>query len=155
MTESTPSRALYIPLSRRNLDQDTLKTSYVIEEVLEQKQVVTTPKETPTKEFPLSNELLQQPVQVNFKLPQLSVYFEKKDTEQYIQHFVAIVVLHGWNKVTKCKAFPLSLAGQVQQWFTGLPARHIGLFEQLKKKFLEALFAHIPKKKSTMYLMSL
>ncbi|XP_052198308.1 uncharacterized protein LOC127805596 [Diospyros lotus] len=66
-----------------------------------------------------------------------------------------MAVLHGWNKVTRCKAFPLSLAGQAQQWFTELPVGHIQSFEQLKKEFLEAFSTYIPKKKSAMYLMSL
>ncbi|XP_052197340.1 uncharacterized protein LOC127804508 [Diospyros lotus] len=66
-----------------------------------------------------------------------------------------MAVLHGWNKITRCKAFPLSLAGQAQQWFIELPAGHIRSFEQLKKEFLKAFSTYVPKKKSPMYLMSL
>jgi len=79
----------------------------------------------------------------------------EEDPEKHLQHFVAVVVLHGWNEVTRCRAFPLSLAGQAQQWFTELPVEHIQSFEQLKKEFLEAFFAYILKKKSVMYLMNL
>ena len=78
-----------------------------------------------------------------------------EDPEKHLQHFVAVVVLHGWNEVTKCRAFPLFLAGQAQQWFTELPAGHIGSFEQLKKEFLNAFSLYLLKKKSDVYLMSL
>ena len=67
---------------------------------------------------------------------------------------MVVVVLHGWNEVTRCRAFPLSLAGQAQQWFTELPAWHIRSFEQLKKEFLETFSAYVLKKKSVMYLMN-
>ncbi|XP_052176673.1 uncharacterized protein LOC127790974 [Diospyros lotus] len=112
-------------------------------------------REIPTKGFPLSEELQKQPVQPGFKLSQLSVYLGKEDPVKHVQHFVAMAVLHGWDEVTRCQAFPLSLAGQAQQWFTDLPAGHIQSFEQLKKEFLEAFSAYVPKKKSAMYLMSL
>ena len=86
----------------------------LIEEALEQRQIVMMPKEIPTKGFPLSEELQRQPVQPGFKLPQLAVYLGKEDRERHLQHFVAMVVLHGWNEVTRCRAFPFSLARQAQ-----------------------------------------
>ena len=61
----------------------------------------------------------------------------------------------GWNEVTRYRVFPLSLAGQAQQWFTELPAGHIRSFEELKKEFLNAFSIYLPKKKSVIYLMSL
>ena len=54
-------------------------------------------------------------MQLGFKLSQLSVYLGKEDPERHIQHFIAMVVLHGWNEVTRCRAFPLLLVGQAQQ----------------------------------------
>ncbi|XP_052198394.1 uncharacterized protein LOC127805679 [Diospyros lotus] len=113
------------------------------------------PKVTPLKGFPLSDELQRQPVQPGFELPQLSVYSEREDPEKHLQRFVAVVVLHGWNEITRCRAFPLSLVGQAQQWFTEIPAGHIRSFEQLKKEFLNAFSIYLPKKKSAIYLMSL
>ncbi|XP_052198259.1 uncharacterized protein LOC127805544 [Diospyros lotus] len=107
------------------------------------------------KGFPLFEELQRQPIQSGFKLPQLPVYSRNEDPERHLQHFVAMAVLHGWNEVTRCKAFPLSLEGQAQQWFTELPAGYIQSFEQLKKEFLEAFSTYVPKKKSAMYVMSL
>ncbi|XP_052185248.1 uncharacterized protein LOC127796885 [Diospyros lotus] len=62
-----------------------------------------------------------------------------------------MAMLRGWNEVT----FPLSLVGQTQQWFTELPVGHIRSFKQLKREFLEAFFAYVPKNKSARYLMSL
>ena len=87
------------------------------------------PKEAPIKGFPLSEELHRQPIQLGFKLPQLAVYLGKEDPEKYLQHFVAVAVLHGWNEVTRCRAFPFSMVGQAQLWFTELPAGHIRSFE--------------------------
>ncbi|XP_052193812.1 uncharacterized protein LOC127802152 [Diospyros lotus] len=107
------------------------------------------------KGFPLSEELQRQLVQLGFKLPQLPMYSGKEDPERHLQHFIAMAVLHGWNEITRCKAFPLLLAGQAQQLFTELPVGHIRSFEQLKKEFLEAFSTYVPKKKSAMYLMSL
>ena len=157
--DSTHSRALCVPSPRKNeSEKEILRASDVkclIEEALEQRQNAATPKEIPTKGFPLSEELQRQPVQPGFKLPQLAVYLGKEDPERHLQHFVAMAVLHGWNEVTRCRAFPLSLAGQAQQWFTELPTGHIRSFEQLKKEFLEAFSAYVPKKKSAMYLLSL
>ena len=72
------------------------------------------PKEKPPKGFPLSEELQRQPVQPGFKLPQLSIYLGKEDLEKHLQHFVVVVVLQGWNEVTKCRVFLLSLARQTQ-----------------------------------------
>jgi len=61
IAESTHSRALYFPSPRKNeLEKETLKASEVkrlIAEVLKQRQVAMTPKEAPTKGFPLSEEL--------------------------------------------------------------------------------------------------
>ena len=70
-----------------------------------------TPKEAPTKGFPLFEELQRQLVQSGFKLSQLTVYLGKEDPEKYFQHFVVVVVLHGWNKVTRYQTFPLFLKG--------------------------------------------
>ena len=120
--------------------------------MLEQRQVVMTLREVPTKGFPLSEELQRQLVQPRFKLPQLVIYLRKEDPEKHLQHFLAVAVLHGWNEVTRCRAFPLSLAGQAQAWFTEMPAGHIRMFDQLKKEFLEAFSAYVPMKKSAMYL---
>lgn len=73
MEESTHWRALCVPPSYKNkVEKEMLKASNIkrlIEEVLEQKQVVMMPRETPTKGFPLSKELQRQPVQLGFKLP--------------------------------------------------------------------------------------
>ena len=59
--KSTHSRALCVSSPRKNeLEKETLKASDIkclIEEVLEQRQVTITPKEVPTKGFPLSKEL--------------------------------------------------------------------------------------------------
>ena len=112
--ESTHSQVLCVPSPRKNKsDKETLKASDVkrlIEEVLEQRQIVMTSKEIPTKGFPLSQELQRQPVQPGFKLPQLAVYLGKEDPKRHLQHFMAVVMIHGWNEVTRCRAFPLSLA---------------------------------------------
>ena len=97
----------------------------LIEEVLEHKKVVMTPREAPTKGFPLSKELQRKQVQPEFKLSQLIVYLGKEDPEKHLQHFVAVDALHEWNEVTRCRALRLSLAGQAQQWFTELPVGHI------------------------------
>ena len=113
------------------------------------------PKVTPPKGFPLSEELQRQPGQPGFELPQLPVYSGGEDPERHLQHFVAMALLHGWNEVTRCRVFPLSLAGQAQRWFTELPAGHIRSFEQLRKEFLNAFSVYLPKKKSAIYLMSL
>ena len=87
------------------------------------------PKVTPSKGFPLSEELQRQPGQLGFELPQLSVYSGGEDPEKHLQHFIIVVVLHGWNEVTKCRVFLLSLAKQAHQWFTELPIGHIRSFE--------------------------
>lgn len=133
MAESTHLRALCIPPPGKNeAGKEMLKSSDVkrlIKEVMEQKQIIAMPMETPMKGFPLSEELQRQPMQPGFKLPQLFVYLGKEDLDRHLQHFIAMAVLHGWNEVTRCKAFPLSLAGQAQQWFTELLAGHIRSFE--------------------------
>jgi len=68
----THSRAFYIPSPCKNeTDKETLKASdikYLIEEVLEQKQVMMVLREVPTKGFPLSEKLQRQLVQPGFKL---------------------------------------------------------------------------------------
>ena len=88
-----------VPSPRRNeSEKETLKASDVkclINEVLEQRKVVITSREAPTKGFPLSEELQRQPVQPGFKLSQLTVYLGKEDPEKHLQHFVAVAVLHG------------------------------------------------------------
>ena len=118
IVENTPLRALYVsPPFRNKAEQETLKTfdiKRLIEQVLEQKQVMMVPKEIPTKEFPPFEECQRQPVQPVFKFPQLSIYFGKEDPEKYLQQLVTMAVLHGWNQVTKCRAFPLFLARQAQ-----------------------------------------
>jgi len=59
--ESTHSRALCIPSPRKNESEKEMLKAFdvkrLIEEVLEQRQVVMMPKETPTKGFHLSKEL--------------------------------------------------------------------------------------------------
>ena len=77
IAESIHSRALCVASPRKNeVEKEILKASDIkcfIEEVLEQKQVVMMPREAPTKEFPLSEELQRQPMQPGFKLPRLSM----------------------------------------------------------------------------------
>lgn len=97
--ESTHFRALCLPPPQKEntgdgmLDATSIKRR--IEEVLDQKWVITMPRETLTKGFPLSDELQRQLVHPGFKLPQLPIYFGKEDPEKHLQHFMAVVVLHG------------------------------------------------------------
>ena len=116
--ENTHSRAFCIQsLCKNEAEKEMLKAfdiKRLIKEVMEQKQVVMTPREMPTKGFLLSEELQRQVVQPGFKLSQLLVYLGKEDPERHLQHFITIAVLHGWKEVIRCRAFPLSLVGQAQ-----------------------------------------
>ena len=67
IAKNTHSRALCIQFPLKNeAEKETLKASDIkclIKEVLEQKQVVMTPREAPTRGFPLSEKLQRQLVQ--------------------------------------------------------------------------------------------
>ena len=85
---------------------------------------------------PFIAKVLECPLPLKFKLPQLEVYNDMKDPLDHVGAFKTILDLQQTPYEVKCKSFPATLRGAAREWFSKLPAASIDNFEQLSNSFI-------------------
>jgi hypothetical protein len=83
----------------------------------------TTTKKTPfgrDPNSPFSEDILDAPLPPNYKPPKISRYNGTTAPKVHISCFMTAMRFTGYDEAAYCQAFPMTLEGPAQTWFTGL-----------------------------------
>ena len=85
---------------------------------------------------PFTTAVLECPMPLKFRLPQLKPFDGLKDPLDHLITFKTTMGLQQPPNKILCHSFPTTLKGVAREWFTKLPMSSINNFEQLSKSFL-------------------
>ena len=124
--QTTPNKDQMVEAIRKELDEvrSAMKTAINPGGML---------KETSS---PFTTKLLECPLPLKFKLPQLEVYDGMKDPLDHIGASKTILDLQQTPNVVKCRSFPATLRGVAREWFSKLLAASINNFKQSSDSFV-------------------
>ncbi len=71
-----------------------------------------------------------------FKVPQIQSYTKVGDLVEHLKNFRVHIDLDGKPDEVACRAFPLTLSGNAQNWFRKLPSGFVNKFDGLGIEFL-------------------
>ncbi|XP_016195212.1 uncharacterized protein LOC107636200 [Arachis ipaensis] len=80
-------------------------------------------------------------------------YDGTKDPQEHLTAFEARINLDGVGDAVRCRAFPVTLAGPVIQWFNALPQGSIAAFADISQSFLARFTTRIAKAKHPINLL--
>ena len=82
---------------------------------------------------PFITSINSHPLLSKFKMPSLDSYDGTRDPCDHIATFKTIMHLQGVPDEIMCKAFPTTLKGPTQVWFSKIPPNTVSFFEELNK----------------------
>ena len=85
---------------------------------------------------PFITSINSHPLPSKFKMPSLDSYDGTRDPCDHIATFKTIMHLQGVPNEIMCKAFPTTLKGPTQVWFSKIPPNTVSFFEELNKLFV-------------------
>ena len=85
---------------------------------------------------PFITSINSHPLPSKFKMPSLDSYDGTRDPCDHIATFKTIMHLQGVPDEIMCKAFPTTLKGPTQVWFSKIPPNTVSFFEELNKLFV-------------------
>ena len=85
---------------------------------------------------PFITSINSHPLPSKFKMPSLDSYDGTRDPCDHIATFKTIMHLQGVPNKIMCKAFPTTLKGPTQVWFSKIPPNTVSFFEELNKLFV-------------------
>ena len=85
---------------------------------------------------PFITSINSHPLPSKFKMPSLDSYDGTRDPCDHIATFKTIMHLQGVPNEIMCKAFPTTLKGPTQVWFSKIPPNTVSSFEELNKLFV-------------------
>ncbi|XP_073047725.1 uncharacterized protein [Primulina eburnea] len=88
------------------------------------------------RESPLSLEILNEDLPVNFRQPTVKDYDGSTDPEEHLGRFNNSALLHRYSDGVKCRVFLTTLVGPAQRWFDLLPPHSITSFREFSTLFI-------------------
>ncbi|XP_075515967.1 uncharacterized protein LOC142550801 [Primulina tabacum] len=88
------------------------------------------------RESPLSPEILNEDLPVNFRQPTVKDYDGSTDPEEHLGRFNNSALLHRYSDGVKCRVFLTTLVGPAQRWFDLLPPHSITSFQEFSTLFI-------------------
>ncbi|RWW24506.1 hypothetical protein GW17_00011202 [Ensete ventricosum] len=88
-----------------------------------------------TRGSPFIQEIQDKLISLNFRLSKLEAYDGGSDPVGHVIVFRAQMVLYGTSNVLMCQAFPTTLRGPTQVWYSRLRPSSIISFDKLAKEF--------------------
>ena len=85
---------------------------------------------------PFTAAVLECPVSLKFRLPQLELFNGLKDPQDHLNTFKTTLGLQQPADEILCRSFPTTLKDAAREWFTKLLTSSIDDFEQLSNAFL-------------------
>ncbi|KAL8098989.1 hypothetical protein AgCh_031627 [Apium graveolens] len=104
---------------------------------------------------PFTEEIMNAHISRKFKMPTIKAYDGTGDPANHVRTFSNALLLQPVNDAIKCRAFPQTLSGMAQRWYSRLPPNSIGSFRELSKAFIKQFISGRVHEKSSASLMSI
>ena len=104
---------------------------------------------------PFTASIDGHPLPPKFKMPSLDSYNGTRDPFDYIATFKTTMHLQGVPDEIMCRAFPTTLKGLAQVWFSKIPPNSISSFEELSKLFVNNFIGGQRHKHSSSSLLTI
>ena len=95
------------------------------------------------------------PLPPKFKMPSIDSYDGTRDPFDHIATFKTTMHLQGVPDEIMCKAFPTTLKGPTQVWFSKIPHNPVSSFEELSKLFVNNFIGGQRHKRSSSNLLTI
>ena len=95
------------------------------------------------------------PFPPKYKMPSLDLYEGSRDPFDHIATFKTTMHLQGVPDEIICRAFPTTLKGSVQVWFSKIPLNSVSSFEELSKLFVNNFIGGQRHKRSLSSLLTI
>ncbi|KAK1374856.1 hypothetical protein POM88_031049 [Heracleum sosnowskyi] len=104
---------------------------------------------------PFTQDIIKTATSRKFKMPSIKAYDGTGDPANHVRTFSNALLLQPTNDAVKCRAFPQTLAGMAQRWYSRLPPNSIGSFKELSKAFINQFISGRVHEKSFASLMAI
>ncbi|XP_027174210.1 uncharacterized protein LOC113773797 [Coffea eugenioides] len=104
---------------------------------------------------PFTDDINEERLPPNFKLPSIPSYDGRGDPENHIHAFISAFRLYCIPDPVICRAFPVFLQGTARKWFWGLEPRSISTLGELVERFLHRFISSRPTTRTSAYLLNL
>ncbi|KAK1397108.1 hypothetical protein POM88_006971 [Heracleum sosnowskyi] len=104
---------------------------------------------------PFTEEVMDAHVSRKFKMPTIKAYDGTGDPATHVRTFSNALLLQPVTDALKCRAFPQTLAGMAQRWYSRLPPNSISCFRELSTAFISQFISGRVHEKSSASLMNL
>jgi hypothetical protein len=90
---------------------------------------------------PFTQKILDTPLPSDYKPPKISRYNGSTAPKAHVLCFRMAMAFTGYDEAAYCQAFPMTLEGPAQTWFTGLRPGSINSWDELVDAFQTKFFA--------------
>ncbi|KAK1361041.1 hypothetical protein POM88_045515 [Heracleum sosnowskyi] len=104
---------------------------------------------------PFTQDIMKATISRKFKMQTINAYDGTGDPANHVRTFSNALLLQPTNDAVKCRAFPQTLAGMAQRWYSRLPPNSIGSFKELNKAFINQFVSGRVHEKSSASLMGI
>ena len=104
---------------------------------------------------PFTEEIMRANISRRFKMPVIKTYEGIGDSTNHIRTFSNALLLQPVSDALKCRAFPQTLEGQAQWWYSRLPPNSIASFKELSRAFIGQFISGNTHEKSPASLISI
>ena len=104
---------------------------------------------------PFTEEIMNARISRKFKMPMIKTYDGAGDPANHVRTFSNALLLQPVNDAIKCRAFPQTLGGMAQRWYSRLSPNSIGSFKELSRAFINQFISGRVHEKSSASLMSM
>nr|XP_027099262.1 uncharacterized protein LOC113718566 [Coffea arabica] len=104
---------------------------------------------------PFTDDINEERLPPNFKLPAIPSYDGRGDPEDHIHAFISAFRLYCIPDPVICRAFPVFLQGTARKWFWGLEPRSISTLGELVERFLHRFISSRPTTRTSAYLLNM
>ncbi|XP_063939715.1 uncharacterized protein LOC135148429 [Daucus carota subsp. sativus] len=104
---------------------------------------------------PFTQEIMGARISRKFKLPTIKAYDGMGDPANHVRTFMNALLLQPVTEAIKCRAFPQTLSGMAQHWYSRLPPNSISCFADLSRAFIGQFVGSKTHAKSSASLMNL
>ncbi|KAK1383309.1 hypothetical protein POM88_021044 [Heracleum sosnowskyi] len=104
---------------------------------------------------PFTQDIMKANISRKLKMPTIKAYDGTGDPANHVRTFSNALLLRLTNDAVKCKAFPQTLAGMAQRWYSRLPPNSIRSFKELSKAFINQFVSGRVHEKSYASLMAI
>lgn len=102
---------------------------------------------------PFTEEVMNVRISRRFKMPTIKTYDGTGEPYNHVRTFSNALLLQPASDALKCRAFPQTLAGMAQRWYSRLPRNSIGSFKELSTAFTSQFVSGRIHEKSSASLM--